>query len=100
MAKKGNKPDVATTFSLAGAVWTVEFVNHLDDMGKCDSEKQTISIRSGMNKQSTEQTFYHELVHAIMFTMGKLSHDEEFVDTFGAFLHQYHITKEYHEAEA
>jgi len=29
--------------------------------------------------------------------MGKLNHDEEFVDTFGAFLHQYHVTKESHE---
>jgi hypothetical protein len=46
-----------------------------------------------MNKQSTEQTFYHELVHAIMFTMGKLNHDEEFTDAFGALLHQYHRTK-------
>jgi len=84
---------VATTFSLAGAVWTVEFVNHLDDMGKCDAEKQTISIRSGMNAQAVEQTFYHELVHAIMFTMGKLNHDEEFTDAFGALLHQYQRTR-------
>ena len=72
----------------------------MEDMGKCDPEKQTISIRTGMNKQSTEQTFYHELVHAILFTMGKLTHDEEFVDTFGAFLHQYQITKASHETEA
>ena len=64
---------------------------HMEDFGKCDPEKQIISIRMDMNKQTTEQTFYDELVHAIMFTMGKLNHDEEFVDTFGAFLHQYHI---------
>jgi hypothetical protein len=93
MVKKETKPDVATTFSLAGAVWTVEFVTYLDDMGKCDAEKQAISIRSGMNRQATEQTFYHELVHAIMFTMGKVNHDEEFTDAFGALLHQYQRTK-------
>ena len=98
MAKKETKPDVATSFSLAGSVWYVNYVMHMDDMGKCDPEKQTISIRMDMNKQTTEQTFYHELVHAIMFTMGKLNHDEEFVDTFGAFLHQYHRTKVNHEA--
>jgi len=70
---------------------------HMEDMGKCDPEKQIISIRMDMNKQTTEQTFYHELVHAIMFTMGRLNHDEEFVDTFGALLHQYQITKVSHE---
>ena len=97
MAKKGTKPDVATTFNLAGSKWYVNYVVHMEDFGKCDPEKQVISIRMDMNKQTTEQTFYHELVHAILFTMGKLNHDEEFVDTFGAFLHQYHVTKESYE---
>ena len=97
MAKKGTKPDVATTFNLAGSQWQVNYLSHMEEMGKCDPEKQIIFIRTDMNKQTTEQTFYHELVHAIMFTMGKLNHDEEFVDTFGAFLHQYQITKESHE---
>lgn len=88
---------MATTFNLAGSKWHVNYLCHMEEMGKCDPEKQTIFIRMDMNKQTTEQTFYHELVHAILFTMGKLNHDEEFVDTFGAFLHQYQITKESHE---
>jgi predicted SprT family Zn-dependent metalloprotease len=46
-----------------------------------------------MNEQMTHQTFYHELVHAIMFTMGKTNHDEEFTDVFGSLLHQYERTK-------
>ena len=91
---------MATTFELAGSKWFVNYVMHMDDMGKCDPEKQLITIRMDMNKQSTEQTFYHELVHAILFTMGKLNHEEEFVDTFGAFLHQYQLTKRSHETEA
>ena len=89
---------MATTFELAGFKWHVNYVVHMEDYGKCDPEKQIISIRMDMNKQTTEQTFYHELVHAILFTMGKLNHDEEFVDTFGASLHQYQITKESHES--
>ena len=97
MAKKGNKPDVATSFDLAGFKWNVTYLPHMEEMGKCDAEKQIIFIRMDMNKQTTEQTFYHELVHAILFTMGKLNHDEEFVDTSGAFLHQYHATKKSHE---
>jgi hypothetical protein len=97
MAKKISKPDVATTFSLAGSKWHVNYLFHMEEMGKCDPERQVIHLRMDMNKQTTEQTFYHELVHAIMFTMGKLNHDEEFVDTFAAFLHQYQTTKESHE---
>jgi Zn-dependent peptidase ImmA (M78 family) len=97
VAKKISKPDVATTFNLAGSKWHVNYLCHMEEMGKCDPERQVIHIRMDMNKQTTEQTFYHELVHAILFTMGKLNHDEEFVDTFGAFLHQYQITKESHE---
>ena len=46
-----------------------------------------------MNEQMTEQTFFHELVHAIMFTMGKLNHDEEFTDAFGSLWHQYERSK-------
>jgi len=46
-----------------------------------------------MNEQMTQQTFCHELVHAIMFTMGKVNHDEEFIDAFGSLLHQFYRTK-------
>lgn len=46
-----------------------------------------------MSEQMTHQTFCHELVHAIMFTMGHTTHDEIFTDCFGAFLHQYEKTK-------
>jgi hypothetical protein len=46
-----------------------------------------------MNKTFTEQTFCHELVHAIMFSMGHTNHDEIFVDAFGALLHQYERTR-------
>lgn len=97
MVKKRDQPDVATSFSLAGSNWSVVYLPHMEELGKCDPEKQIIFIRMDMNKQTTEQTFYHELVHAIMFTMGKLNHDEEFVDTFGAFLHQYQTTKDMNE---
>ena len=41
----------------------------------------------------TQQTFCHELVHAILFTMGKTTHEEEFVDAFGSLLHQFERTK-------
>jgi Zn-dependent peptidase ImmA (M78 family) len=94
MVKTTPKPVVASTFTLAGFEWTVRYVEGITEYGLCNSATQEIIIRAGMNEQMTQQTFFHELVHAIMFTMGKLNHDEEFTDAFGALLHQYERTKQ------
>lgn len=93
MATKRTKPDVPTSFYLVGCEWKVKFVDDLSEYGKCDCATQMIYIRSGMNKAYTEQTFFHELVHAIMFSMGHSQHDEVFIDAFGQLLHQYDKTK-------
>jgi predicted SprT family Zn-dependent metalloprotease len=87
------KPTVAASFTLAGFNWSVRFIEGLSEYGICDPTNQEIRLRAGMNEQMTHQTFYHELVHAIMFTMGKTNHDEEFTDVFGSLLHQYERTK-------
>lgn len=62
-------------------------------MGYCDAETYTIYLRDGMCPQATAATFYHELVHAVLFSMGKMNHDEEFVEAFAVFLHQFTETK-------
>lgn len=93
MVKASPKPTVASTFTLAGFEWTVRYVEGITEYGLCNPSTQEIIIRAGMNEQMTQQTFFHELVHAIMFTMGKLNHDEEFTDAFGSLLHQYERTK-------
>ena len=82
-----------TSFYLVGGLWNVKYVDDLSEYGKCDCATQIIYLRTGMNKNFTEQTFFHELVHAIMFAMGHTNHDEIFVDAFGALLHQYERTK-------
>jgi hypothetical protein len=41
-----------------------------------------------MTPQAAEATFFHELVHAIKFTMGETNHDEREVEAFGNLLHQ------------
>jgi hypothetical protein len=84
--------NVVTSFGLAGFDWTVVFVKDLSEYGKCDVNTQTIYIRDGMNEQTTKQTFYHELVHAIMFSMGHTQHDEIFTDAFGGMLLQFEKT--------
>ena len=93
MATKRTQPKVPTSFYLVGCQWTVKFVEDLSDYGTCDCATHIIRLREGMNKNFTEQTFFHELVHAIMFAMGHTQHDEVFVDAFGALLHQYEKTK-------
>ena len=89
MATKRTQPKVPSSFYLVGCQWTVKYIEDLSDYGTCDSSIQTIRLRADMNKNFTEQTFCHELVHAIMFSMGHANHDEIFVDAFGALLHQY-----------
>ncbi len=93
MAPKSAKPTLPSSFTLAGFTWLVVMREDLSEYGRCDSSTQIIYIRAGMNEQMTQQTFFHELVHAIMFTMGHTTHDEVFTDAFGAFLHQYEKTK-------
>ena len=93
MAPKTHKPTLPTAFQLAGFEWTVRFVSDLSEYGRCDPATQIIFVREGMNEQLTQQTFFHELVHAIMFSMGQTNHDEVFTDAFGTFLHQYDKTK-------
>lgn len=93
MATKRTKPNVPTSFYLVGCEWTVKYIEELSEYGKCVCDTQTIYIRAGMNKVFTEQTFCHELVHAIMFSMGHTQHDEIFIDAFGQLLHQYERTK-------
>jgi hypothetical protein len=93
MTAKKLKPSIPMSFYLVGCQWNVKYIEELSEYGKCDCATQMIYLRSGMNKNFTEQTFFHELIHAIMFAMGHTNHDEVFVDAFGALLHQYEKTK-------
>lgn len=90
MVKTREEPTlVPTEFRLAGMDWKVVFNEHLQDLGQCDNDSNTISIRQGMSRQQTEQAFCHELVHAIYYTMGLDDHDEKMVEGFAQLLYQY-----------
>ena len=96
MAKKSAPTAVVpSSFELAGFEWIVKFSEDLTEIAKCDCHSQTIVIRDGLSEQTTQQAFYHELVHAIMFTMGHMTHDEVFTDAFGGFLHQFAKTQDW-----
>lgn len=83
-------------FQLGGIVWKVEEQQSVPGAyGACHNGEAKIVLLSSMPKQVKQQTYCHELVHAILFSMGKPAdqHDEVFVDAFGTFLHQYLLQK-------
>jgi hypothetical protein len=87
-------------FTLGAIKWEIKTDdNRLDDLnmlGLCEFIKSTISIyEKGMDTNLIEQTIYHELVHAILDTMGEreLSANDKFVQNFALLLHQFEKTK-------
>ncbi len=90
-------PDV---FMLGGTVWKVIFDDALlnvDEMGSCCTRDNSIYIRPGLPVAVQEHTFYHELVHAICYTIGykKLNADEDRVDAIGGMIYQFMQTVQY-----
>ena len=83
---------IPSEFQLGGTTWTVTQVKSIPGaMGQCVMQEANIQILSTLPKQVKEQTLCHEVVHSILFAMGKQgeTHDEVFVDGFATFLHQY-----------
>jgi hypothetical protein len=79
-------------FQLGGTIWKVELVDQLvGAYGTTTPQDTTVRLLKSLNKQVKEQTLCHELVHCILYSMGKPTHDhdEVFVDGFATFLHQY-----------
>lgn len=87
-------------FTLGAINWTVKVDNikldKLNLLGLCEFPKSKISIyNKGIDENLVEQTVYHEVVHAILESMGenKLSANDKFVQGFALLLHQFEITK-------
>lgn len=81
---------IPETFTLGGLTWKVKRMKSLKGKyGDCIIEKQTIRLLDTIPTELKEQTFCHELVHAIKFAMGEDDHDEKHTDAFAMYLHQY-----------
>jgi len=76
-------------FKLAGTEWTIKFNDGIHDLGRTDPDTFTIYVNTKQSKQGMDLAFTHELVHAILFTMGERDHDERFVEGFAQLLYQY-----------
>ena len=86
-------------FMLGGVKWKVKFDNsRLDDLnllGLSEFPKSLISLYGGIDNDLIQQTLYHEVVHAILDSMGEtaLSANDKFVQNFALLLHQFETTK-------
>lgn len=80
------------SFQLAGIKWSVQFVEGIVELGRCDRDSAQIILRKGLSPEITASVFCHELVHAITFTMGVTDQDEKTIDAFGYLLHQFLTT--------
>ena len=83
---------IPMTFRLGGATWKVVEIQDFALLGQCLRDVRTIHLRKNALKELKEQTFCHELVHAIKYTLGEDDHNEQAVDLFATFLHQYLVT--------
>ena len=79
-------------FNLAGCTWEVVDTD-MPDLGCTMPDDFRILLRSDMSKQNREVTLWHEVVHAILFTMGERDHDERFVEGLAQLLYQYEQQK-------
>jgi predicted SprT family Zn-dependent metalloprotease len=89
---------------LFGTRYDVTYIAMSDDhYGRCDITgcKIDINLDHRGNDTVTEQTFWHEVVHAILYRTGhvKLGKDEEFVDTIASCIHQVASTAIYTEVD-
>ncbi len=89
------KYTVPTYFELGGREWTVVTRRmDLDVNGSCSSDRREISLNEDLTEFEMIDTFHHELVHAIKYTLGwednESNHEE--CDSLGGMLLQFHRT--------
>lgn len=81
------------TFKLAGTTWRVLVVEHMQNSGETHVNDAIIKINNKLPPEGQMQTFLHQLLHAVQFTMGNLGdHDEKEIDATAHMLHQFLTT--------
>ena len=74
-----------------------EWLDELEAIGKWDHEKNEIWIHTKTEGTYREQTFLHEVRHAILYLLSylKLHGDEKFVDQDAQLWHQFLTSQKY-----
>lgn len=98
------KAKIPKGFSLGGQDFVVKYGRYISEgnFGHTEFYNNEIVVKDNFNgrpysKQQQEQTFFHELVHAILMIMNEheINQNEQFVDMFGQLLYQYERSKRY-----
>lgn len=101
-----NKIIIPFEFKLGGAKVIIEFNNEYcadqKALGLADFTEKiitlcTISRNKKLKKSEIDKTYYHELSHMLLDSMGKerLKWDEVFVEKLGIALYEYHKSVKY-----
>lgn len=90
--------NIPKTVSIGGVEYQIQIVERSEDnaIGICSSGRSVIEIAEKFDKDKQQSiscarnTFFHELVHGILDTMGEyeLSRNEKFVCCFSGFLNE------------
>lgn len=87
---------IPKTFQLGGHTWQVNATNELvpssGHLGETVFNQSRIDLHvGGVPKNTVEQTFCHELFHAIFHVLGEdeAKSNEKLVDNLGTMLHQF-----------
>jgi len=82
--------------TIGSTVWTVKYKQNFEDLGECDYESSTITIKSSLGRQAKTRVFIHECIHAALYNAGQDEHDEQVVDAIANALPQiFNQMKEY-----
>lgn len=90
---------IPKSFKLFGRTFKVTQPKQIDgrsSWGSCNYGKAQIKVLKGLSDEDKEQTYLHEITHAILdgLEYNELSDDEKFVDLFSKALHQVLTTQE------
>lgn len=98
-----NKVSHPNSFELARVKHTVERVHHLDNENLGRANGNTCIIELAENSQRSiipgdkiANTFYHELVHQMLYStdFDELTKDEKFVTAIGNMLYEFDLTRD------
>ena len=98
-----NIVEIPTKFELARCKHIVNVLDHLysENFGDCCNSNLTINIarnskRLIITKDRQLNTFYHELVHAILYAIERddLNENETFITNFGNMLMEFDLTRD------
>lgn len=84
---------IPKSFTLFGRTIIVKHLKRVDkkgSWGEWDAKNGVIKIKQGLSQDDKEQTFLHELTHAIFDSLNyaALTEDEQLVDNFANLLYQ------------